>query len=470
MTNNSTIFNDHFLLQNEAGKNLFFNYAKDLPIIDYHNHLPPAEIADNKKFINLTEIWLKGDHYKWRAMRALGIDENHITGNVSDEEKFLAWAGCMPKLLRNPLFQWSQMELKTPFGVNEYLNSSSAKKIYAHCNELLQNDAFSTRSLLQRYNVEMLGTTDDPLDNLDYHKQIAQSGFPIKVLPSFRPDRFFNIGNKAGFLENIQKLGAITNTEITSFEGLLSALKARVDYFHALGCRISDHGLNSMPAAYTFNSALENEFKQFIAGETSTPFSQPDSFAGAVLFELCKMYHARGWVQQFHLGPIRNNNSRLLTLLGADAGVDSMGDYPQAVSLSNFLNGLDGSNQLAKTILYNLNPADNELMATMCGNFSDGTTKGKMQYGSGWWFLDQKDGIEKQLNALSNMGVVSNFIGMITDSRSFLSFSRHDFFRRILCNLFGQEMENGLLPNDEVWIGEIIKDICYYNAKNYFNF
>jgi glucuronate isomerase len=225
-----------------------------------------------------------------------------------------------------------------------------------------------------------------------------------------------------------------------------------------------------MPAAYTFNSALENEFKLFIAGETSAPFSQPDSFAGAVLFELCKMYHARGWVQQFHLGPIRNNNSRLLTLLGADAGVDSMGDYPQAVSLSNFLNGLDGSNQLAKTILYNLNPADNELMATMCGNFSDGTTKGKMQYGSGWWFLDQKDGIEKQLNALSNMGVVSNFIGMITDSRSFLSFSRHDFFRRILCNLFGQEMENGLLPNDEVWIGEIIKDICYYNAKNYFNF
>jgi glucuronate isomerase len=316
----------------------------------------------------------------------------------------------------------------------------------------------------------MLGTTDDPLDNLDYHKQIAESGFPIKVFPSFRPDRFFNIGNKAGFLENIQKLGAITNTDITSFEALLSALEARVDYFHSLGCRVSDHGLTSMPASYTFGSALEIEFKQFIAGETTSPFSQPDSFAGAVLFELCKMYHARGWVQQFHLGPIRNNNSRLLKQLGADAGVDSMGDYPQAVSLSNFLNGLDSSDQLAKTILYNLNPADNELMATMCGNFSDGTTKGKMQYGSGWWFLDQKDGIEKQLNALSNMGVVSNFIGMITDSRSFLSFSRHDYFRRVLCNLFGQEMENGLLPNDEVWIGEIIKDICYNNAKNYFNF
>jgi glucuronate isomerase len=470
MTDNTTIFNDHFLLHNEAGKNLFFNYAKDLPIIDYHNHLPPAEIAENKKFTNLTQIWLKGDHYKWRAMRALGVKESLITGDATDEEKFLAWAACMPKLLRNPLFQWSQMELKNPFGVDEYLNPASAQKIYAHCNELLQEDSFSTKSLLKGYNVEMLGTTDDPLDDLAFHKKIAEDGFSVKVFPSFRPDRFLNISNRNAFLENVGKLENIANTNIRSFDGLLAALEKRVDFFHQMGCRVSDHGLNLMPSKYKMSKALEDEFNQFIANDFSDPYSSPDTFAGAVLFELSKMYHARGWVQQFHLGAIRNNNTRLLKQLGADAGVDSIGDFSQAVALSNFLNGLDSSDQLAKTILYNLNPADNELMATMCGNFSDGTTKGKMQFGSGWWFLDQRDGIINQLNALSNMGVVSNFVGMITDSRSFLSYSRHDYFRRVLCNLFGEEMENGLLPNDEAWIGGIIKDICYYNAKDYFSF
>lgn len=470
MTDNTTIFNDHFLLHNEAGKNLFFNYAKDLPIIDYHNHLPPAEIAENKKFTNLTQIWLKGDHYKWRAMRALGVKESLITGDATDEEKFLAWAECMPKLLRNPLFQWSQMELKNPFGVNEYLNPASAKKIYTHCNELLQEDSFTTKSLLTGYNVEMLGTTDDPLDDLAFHKKIAEDGFQVKVFPSFRPDRFLNINNRNAFIENIEKLENVANTNIRSFDGLLAALEKRVDFFHQMGCRVSDHGLNLMPSKYKMSKALEDEFNQFIVNDFSDPYSSPDTFAGAVLFELSKMYHARGWVQQFHLGAIRNNNSRLLKQLGADAGVDSIGDFSQAVALSNFLNGLDSSDQLAKTILYNLNPADNELMATMCGNFSDGTTKGKMQFGSGWWFLDQRDGIINQLNALSNMGVVSNFVGMITDSRSFLSYSRHDYFRRVLCNLFGEEMENGLLPNDEAWIGGIIKDICYYNAKDYFSF
>ena len=470
MTDNTTIFNDHFLLHNEAGKNLFFNYAKDLPIIDYHNHLPPAEIAENKKFTNLTQIWLKGDHYKWRAMRALGVKESLITGDATDEEKFLAWAACMPKLLRNPLFQWSQMELKNPFGVDEYLNPASAQKIYAHCNELLQEDSFSTKSLLKGYNVEMVGTTDDPLDDLAAHKKIAEDGFSVKVFPSFRPDRFLNINNRNAFLENIEKLENIANTNIHSFDGLLAALEKRVDFFHQMGCRVSDHGLNLMPSKYKMSKSLEDEFNQLIVNDFSDPYSSPDTFAGAVLFELCKMYHARGWVQQFHLGAIRNNNTRLLKQLGADAGVDSIGDFSQAVALSNFLNGLDSSDQLAKTILYNLNPADNELMATMCGNFSDGTTKGKMQFGSGWWFLDQRDGIIDQLNALSNMGVVSNFVGMITDSRSFLSYSRHDYFRRVLCNLFGEEMENGLLPNDEAWIGGIIKDICYYNAKDYFSF
>ena len=466
----NNFIHDHFLLQSGTAEKLYHDYAKGMPIIDYHNHLPPNEIADNKKFNTITELWLKGDHYKWRAMRALGINEKFITGSSSDEEKFMHWAACMPQLVRNPLFHWSQMELKNPFGIDDYLNESSAPVIYKHCNELLQQDDFSTRGLLKQYNVEMVGTTDDPCDDLRHHKKISNDNFEIKVLPSFRPDKIFNIGDKVSFLQYLERLENASGIKIKSIDNLIEALAKRIDYFHEHGCRIADHGLTQMPTQLNLSTKLENEFINFIEDVNAASYSEPEAFAGTILLALGKLYHANGWVQQFHLGPLRNNNSRLLNLLGADAGVDSIGDLPQANALSKFLNALDQNNELAKTILYNINPADNEVFAAMCGNFNDGITKGKVQYGSGWWFLDQKDGIEKQLNALSNMGVVSTFIGMITDSRSFLSYSRHEYFRRILCNLFGAEMEKGILPNDEKWIGGIIQDICYYNARRYFSF
>lgn len=461
---------DNFLLESGSAEKLYHDYAKGMPIIDYHNHLPPNEIADNKKFNTLTELWLKGDHYKWRAMRALGVNESFITGSASDKEKFMCWAACMPQLVRNPLFHWSQMELKNPFGIDEYLNESSAPVIYKHCSELLQQDDFSTRGLLKHYNVKMVGTTDDPCDDLRHHKKISDDNFEIKVLPSFRPDKILNIGDRVSFLQYLEKLENASDIKIKSIDNLIEALAKRIDYFHAHGCRIADHGLTQMPAQFNLTARLENEFIHFIEDINAPSYSEPEAFAGTILLALCKLYHANSWVQQFHLGPLRNNNSRLLNLLGADAGVDSIGDFPQATTLSKFLNALDQNNELAKTILYNINPAYNEVFAAMCGNFNDGITKGKVQYGSGWWFLDQKDGIEKQLNALSNMGVVSTFIGMITDSRSFLSYSRHEYFRRVLCNLFGTEMEKGILPNDEKWIGGIIQDICYFNAKRYFSF
>ena len=466
-----TIINDNFLLQNETAKLLYHDFAKDMPIIDYHNHLPPDQIAANKKFDSITEIWLKGDHYKWRAMRGLAVNEKFITGNdTTDEEKFMAWATCFPDTIRNPLFHWSQLELKNSFGIDEYLNKDNAIKIYNHCNEILKQDTHSTQGILNSYQVEMAGTTDDPCDDLVYHKKIKADNIGIDVLPSFRPDKIFNIGNREAFMTYLHQLEKAADMSITTFAQLLEALEKRMDYFQENGARISDHGLTKMPDQFEMNTALEKEFELFIQGSNTTSFSAPENFAGAVLLALCKMYHKRGWVQQFHLGPLRNTNSRLLSLLGADAGVDTIGDFSQATSLANFLNALEKDGQLAKTILYNINPADNDVFAAMCYNFNDGITKGKVQYGSGWWFLDQKDGIEKQLNALSNMGTVSTFVGMLTDSRSFLSYSRHEYFRRVLCNLFGEEMEKGLLPDDTKWIGNIVQNICYHNAKEYFNF
>ncbi len=463
-----TIFTDQFLLESKMANKLYHNHVANLPIIDYHNHLPPNEIAENKKFKNLTEIWLKGDHYKWRAMRALGIDEKLITGNASDEDKFKAWAACMPQTIRNPLFHWSHLELKRPFGINEYLDEKSAGAIYKKCNTLLAHDKFSTQGILNNYKVELVGTTDDPCDDLADHKKIAKSGFKCKVLPTFRPDKALNIADKGAFIKYLHHLEKVSGTKVNSINTFLIALESRVNYFHQNGCRVSDHAFTQMPSQITLTTALEKEFVQFIQNKNSTPFSQPELFSGAILLSLSRMYCKKGWVQQFHLGPIRNNNSKLLARIGADSGTDSIGDYPQAVNLSNFLNALDQSDELAKTILYNNNPSDNEVFATMCGNFSDGKLKGKMQFGSGWWFLDQKEGMEKQINALSNMGVVSTFIGMLTDSRSFLSYSRHEYFRRIICNLFAQDMEKGLIPNDEKWIAEVLKNICYYNAKEYF--
>jgi glucuronate isomerase len=458
---------EDFLLTNKTAELLYDEFAKHLPIIDYHNHLPPNEISQNKQFSSLTEIWLKGDHYKWRGMRALGVEEKYITGEASDKDKFLAWAKVVPSTVRNPLFHWTHMELKKPFGVNDYLNADSAERIYESCNDMLGQPAFSTQGLLEHFNVRMVGTTDDPCDDLKHHIAIAESSFQVIVKPSFRPDKALMI-DKPGFRDYILKLSVVSGVDIKDIDTLLIALARRLDYFEQQNCSISDHGLSALPLQTQLTHAEELEFGSFLKSDHAV-FSNPDAFAGYILTALCKIYHQKGWVQQFHLGAIRNNNLGMFNKLGADTGYDSIGDFTQAGRLSAFLGNLSLTDQLAKTVLYNLNPADNELFAAMTGNFAEGGTKGKIQFGSGWWFLDQKDGIEKQLNALSNMGIVSNFIGMLTDSRSFLSYSRHEYFRRILCNLFGAEMESGLLPNDQKWIGGIISDICYHNAAEYFN-
>lgn len=463
-----SVIPEDFLLNNETAKKLFNDYARDLPIIDYHNHLPPQEIAENKKFVNLTEIWLKGDHYKWRGMRALGVAEDLITGAASDEDKFMAWAKIVPATVRNPLFHWTHMELKDPFGINSYLNADSGAEIYTHCNELLKQDGFSTQGLLTHYKVKMVGTTDDPCDDLRYHKQIGESSFATKVKPSFRPDKALLIDKSAQFKAYVKQLSSVSGIEITDIETLLAALRSRIDFFAAHNCSISDHGLSALPAVYSLTDGEKREFAAFLKSPDGV-FSNPDAFAGYVLTELCKVYNELGWVQQFHLGALRNNNLGMFNKLGPDTGFDSIGDFKHAERLSGFFGNLSLTDELTKTIIYNLNPADNEMFAAMIGNFGGGGMKGKMQYGSGWWFLDQKEGIEKQLNALSNMGMVSNFVGMLTDSRSFLSYSRHEYFRRILCNMFGTEMENGQLPDDEKWIGKIVSDICYYNAEAYFN-
>ncbi len=465
---NGYAFTDDFLLQGKTAQRLYHDYVKNMPIIDYHCHLPPDEIASNKQFANLTEIWLKGDHYKWRALRTLGVSEELITGGASDKAKFDAWAKMVPQTVRNPLFHWTHLELKNVFGIKEYLNADNGNKVYDQCNELLKTPALRTRSILQSFNVEYVGTTDEPWDSLEHHISLAKENYAIRVSPSFRPDKVLMIDKKETFFKNLQLLEETSGIRIKDISTLLQALQNRVDFFHTHGCLVSDHGLTQMPGKFSFSSQLETEFTFFVINRKGT-FSDPEAFMGFVLMELCKMYHAKGWAQQFHLGPIRNNNTRLNAKLGADSGFDSIGDFPQALQMSLFLDNLDKNDQLAKTVIYNINPSDNEVFATMLGNFNDGSLKGKMQFGSGWWFLDQKDGMEKQLNALSNMGLISTFIGMITDSRSFLSFPRHEYFRRILCNLFGDEMEKGLLPNDEAWMGGILKDIAYNNAKEYFN-
>jgi glucuronate isomerase len=460
------IFTDDFLLQGESARRLYHEYASGMPIIDYHCHLPPGEIASNKKFGNLTDIWLRGDHYKWRAMRTLGVNEELITGAANDELKFNTWASLVPKTVRNPLFHWTHLELKNVFGIRKYLNASTAAEIYATANEKLKHDDLSTQSILRDFKVEYVGTTDEPWDSLEYHQALAGAKGP-RVSPSFRPDKVLFI-DKPDFFKYLQQLQDTSGIEIRDLTTLLEALQNRVNFFHANGCRVSDHGLIQMPARFQFDKQHEIELSSFIANRKGS-FSDPDAFMGYMLIELCRMYHARGWVQQFHLGPIRNNNTRLNNKLGADSGFDSIGDFPQAQQLAAFFDHLDQTDQLAKTVIYNINPADNEVFASMCGNFNDGSISGKMQFGSGWWFLDQKDGMEKQLNAFSNMGLISTFIGMITDSRSFLSFPRHEYFRRILCNLLGDEIDQGLLPGDLKWIGGMVQDICYNNAKTYFN-
>jgi glucuronate isomerase len=465
---NSFITED-FLLQTDFAKRLYHNFAKDLPIIDYHNHLSPEDIATNRQFDNCSQVWLAGDHYKWRAMRALGIDEKYITGDASDEEKFHKWAGAVPYTLRNPLYHWTHLELERYFGITELLTEKNAAATYEKTNDLLQQSSHSTLGLLQQQNVELLCTTDDPIDSLEHHKSIKEQRLSPKVLPTFRPDKAFGVGNAISYNAYLSQLENVTGNSINDYDALLVALENRVDYFHQNGCRLADYGLEQIYHSTTADFNLDTLFQEVRNGkQLSVP--QVQYFAGKVMLELSKMYHKCGWAQQFHVGAIRNNNKRLLTQLGPDTGFDSIGDFSHAVTISGYLNELDSTNQLAKTIIYNLNPSDNEMIATMVGNFNDGTIRGKVQYGAAWWFLDQKDGMEKQLNTLSSLGVLSTFVGMLTDSRSFLSFPRHEYFRRILCNLLGNDVVNGELPADEAWLGKIVSDICYHNAVNYFEF
>lgn len=440
-----------------------------MPIIDYHCHLSPHDIAVNRRFENLTAVWLAGDHYKWRAMRTLGVNEKFITGNGRDEEKFNQWAYTVPYTMRNPLYHWTHLELKRYFGVEELLKPESAARVYQKAGDHLATPDFFTRGLLERMKVVTVCTTDDPIDSLEYHQSVKKEGYKIGLFPAFRPDKAYAIEQPASYRAYVEKLAQVSGVEIKSFGDLVAALDLRAEYFHVNGGRLSDHGLESLYFEEDSPYRPEQIFLDVMAGKT-VDARQAQTFKYHLLIELCKMYHKRGWTQQFHLGAVRNTNTRMLRELGPDTGFDSIGDYLQASSLAKFLNQLDNTNQLTKTVLYNLNPSENEVMATMIGNFNDGSVRGKMQFGSAWWFLDQKDGMEKQINTLSNMGLLSCFIGMLTDSRSFLSFPRHEYFRRILCNLIGRDVERGELPADEKWLGQIVSDVCYHNAKNYFNF
>ena len=457
-----------FLLDTETGKRLYHDFAAALPIIDYHCHLPADQIAENHRFENLTEIWLRGDHYKWRAMRINGIEESYITGKKSDWDKFLKWAETVPFTLRNPLYHWTHLELQRYFDIDTILNGDSARAIYDSCNQKLQKPEFRVQGLLEKMKVESLCTTDDPADSLEHHLSLRKQGIQIKILPAFRPDRSITIGDPAVFKDYLEKLGSAANRSVSKFSQFLDALKSRHDFFHSLGCRVSDHGLEQFYDVEWTETELKNIFKKVLSGKKPDTIEK-QKFQSALLFQFAEWDFEKNWVQQYHLGALRNNTSRMLRRLGPDTGWDSIGDFPHARSLSSFLNSLDKNNRLARTILYNNNPADNEMMATMIGNFNDGSVAGKVQWGSAWWFLDQKEGMTKQLNALSNMGLISRFIGMITDSRSFLSFPRHEYFRRLLCGLFGEEIEKGELPYDLPWTGKLIGDICYYNARNFFN-
>ncbi len=458
---------EDFILSNDSSRLLYFDYAQDMPIIDYHCHLPPDQIASNHVFENLTDIWLKGDHYKWRAMRALGVDESYITGNKSDREKFIKWAEIVPQVMRNPLYHWTHMELKNPFGINHLLNKDSAEYIYDEAGEKLKS--LSTQTILHHFNVKVVGTTDDPCDTLEYHQQMKGKTDNLVVVPTFRPDQLLTIDQPAIFKAYLQRLEKASGINISSFDTLREAVKSRHDAFAALGCKASDHGQIYIYADTYTETEIKSIFNKSLSGQRITT-EEANKFKSAMQYDLAVLDWSKGWVQQFHVGAIRDNNTRLLTTLGNNIGVDSIGDYLQVEVMSKFFDRLDQEDKLTKTIVYNVNPVFNAAFATMMGNFQDGTIRGKMQFGSGWWFLDQKDGMTDQMNILSNMGILSCFVGMITDSRSFLSFPRHEYFRRILCNLFGKDIENGELPNDIPWIGKMIQDICYSNAKEYFGF
>ncbi|SHE80783.1 D-glucuronate isomerase [Mariniphaga anaerophila] len=460
---------ENFLLQTETAQKLYHQHAAKMPIFDYHCHIPPKDIAEDKQFENMTQIWLYGDHYKWRAMRTNGVDERYCTGDASDWEKFEKWAETVPNTLRNPLYHWTHLELQRFFGINKIFNPSTAKEIWDECNAKLQTPEYSVRNIIRMANVHTICTTDDPVDSLEYHKQIKESGFEVNVLPAWRPDKAMAVENAAAFNQYVDKLAEVSQTTINSFSSFMEAIEKRHKFFHENGCRLSDHGLETAIAEDYTEEEISVLFEKIRGGNELTD-SEIRKFKSCMLYEFGIMDHSRGWTQQYHMGALRNNSTRLYNKLGPDTGLDSIGDFEIARPLSKFLDRLDMENKLTKTVLYNLNPRDNELIATMIGNFQDGSVPGKMQYGSGWWFLDQKDGMEKQMNALSNLGLLSRFVGMLTDSRSFLSYPRHEYFRRTLCNLIGKDVENGEVPNDMQLLGQMVENICFYNAKAYFNF
>ena len=468
-------FNDeNFVLDTPAAQKLYHEYAEGLPIIDYHCHLIPEYVASDHKFPNLSKIWLEGDHYKWRAMRTNGVDERYCTGaDTTDWEKFEKWAETVPYTMRNPLYHWTHLELKTAFGVDKLLNPSTAREIYDHCTAMLQTPERTARGLMRHYNVEAVCTTDDPVDSLEHHIKVKNDGFEIKMLPTWRPDKAMAVENPAEFKAYINKLAEVSGVAISKFGDVIDALQKRHDFFASVGCRLSDHGIEEFYSEDYTPAEIDAIFdKVFTRGEELTA-EEIRKFKTAMMVEFAVMDHDAGWTQQFHYGAIRNNNSRMMAQLGPDTGFDSIGDFTVAKKMSKFLDMLASRDKLGKTIIYNLNPRDNELVATMLGNFQDGRYgAGKIQFGSGWWFLDQKDGMEKQMNALSNLGLLSRFVGMLTDSRSFLSYPRHEYFRRTLCNLLGNDIEKGLLPASEIdFIGrEIVAKVCYGNAKEYFKF
>ena len=469
--NMPSFLNEDFLLYTKAAKVLFHEYAKEMPIFDYHCHLPVAEISDNVCFENLTRIWLFGDHYKWRAMRTNGIEERLITGDASDLEKFEAWAKTVPKTLRNPLYHWTHLELKRYFGINDkLLGPETAKEIYEYCSEKLQTHEFSTRSILKNMNVRVVCTTDDPIDTLTHHLKIARDdSFEIKVLPAFRPDQAMAVENPEHFNKWVDQLEAVSNIAISNYSDFYDALRKRHDFFHENGCRLSDHGVEQPYTEPYKEIEISSIFNTVRSGKHISPEGVL-KFKSAMLFELAVLDAEKKWTQQYHFGALRNTNRLAFEALGPDTGYDSIGDFEIAKPLAAFLDKLASRQMLTKTIIYNMNPKDNEPIASMIGSFQDGCIPGKIQFGSGWWFNDQKQGMERQINVLSNMGLLSRFVGMLTDSRSFMSYPRHEYFRRTLCNLLGTDMENGEIPYDLTLVGNMIRDICYNNAADYFKF
>ncbi|MFC1462167.1 glucuronate isomerase [Verrucomicrobiota bacterium] len=462
---------DDFLLETKAARILYHEYAAEMPIVDYHCHLQPKHVAEDLRWENITQIWLSGDHYKWRAMRSNGVPERFCTGDASDWEKFEKWAGTVPYLLRNQLYNWTHLELKRYFGISDrLLGADTAREIWEECNERIKEPDFSARGLMKQSNVVLVCTTDDPVDDLGFHKAIAaDESFGIQVLPTWRPDKGMAVEDAAAFNAWVDKLGAAADTEARDFGSYMSALRKRHEFFHSMGCRLSDHGLETAYGEDCTESEAAQIFKRVRGGKTLSD-DEILKFKSAMLYEFGVMDHGKGWVQQYHFGAMRNNNSRMFKALGPDTGFDSIVDLEMARPLSRLLDRLDSKDQLAKTILYNLNPCHNALLVTMLGNFQDGTTPGKMQHGSAWWALDQKDGMERQMEDLSQNGLLSRFVGMLTDSRSFLSYTRHEYFRRILCNMLGNDIHRGFMPDEIELVGNMVRDICYNNAARYFGF